>query len=160
MSMTMRKSSTKGGSGVISAITMPSTASGTAISPSMPEASACAHLARPARAGAGIAFAEIIRLTGEPPVHELEYVRQNLGHGPVELRRDLLADVDRRIQRSRQRRILDDRHLMFDGFLPDAQRQIVLALCDHERRGHGIELVANGDRIVRRVDHHRDRKSV
>src|ERR1035438_7546262 len=45
-------------------------------------------------AGAGIALAGVMALTWEPPVHEFEDVSQNLRHGAVQVRRDLLADVD------------------------------------------------------------------
>ncbi len=70
---------------------MASTASGTAIWRSASSGKPPIH---PGSAGAGIALAGVMALTWEPPVHEFEDVSQNLRHGAVQVRRDLLADVD------------------------------------------------------------------
>src|ERR1035438_3520541 len=137
-SVTISRSSTKPGSGVISAITIPSTASGTANWRNSSSAGARPQPGDPAAAGnpagAAMVFAGVMSLAGEPPVHEFEDVRQNLRHRAVQMRRDLLPHFHRLVQRLRQRRILDDRYLVFHGLLPDPQRQIVLALGHHHRR--------------------------
>src|SRR5579864_6487881 len=100
MSVTIRRSSTKRGSGVISAITIARTASGTAISLSTPSGSACTHRGSPD--GAGIALAGVI-LSRQPPVHEFEDVGQDLRHRPVQMRRNLLPHLHRFVERLRQR---------------------------------------------------------
>src|ERR1043166_1668836 len=112
-SITISRSSTKPGSGVISATTMPSTASGTAISPSMPPVRVCSHL-RPEDPGAARVLEGVIVSARQLSVHQLEYVGQNLGYRAVEVRRDLLPHVDGLIKRPRQRWIFDDRHLVLD----------------------------------------------
>src|ERR1700722_6110824 len=122
MSVTISRSSTKPGSGVMSATTIASTASGTASSLS-------ALSGMPANIfetlGAVSALAGLITLTRQLSVHQFVYVGQNFGHRAIELRRNLLPDLSRFVERLRQRRVLDNRHLVFDGPLLDAQRQIV-----------------------------------
>src|ERR1035438_1539139 len=152
MSVTIRKSSTNPGSGVISGITMASMASGTTSSPSVSRGRFSSHFGRlPAVPGAAMALVGVM-LSRHPPVHQLEDVGQNFGHRAVEMRRDLLADFDGFVKRLRQRRILHDRHLMLDRYLPDAQRQVVLALGNHQRRRHAVHVVSDGHGEVRRVD--------
>src|SRR5208283_94871 len=137
------RSVTKGGSGVMSAITIASTAMGTAISPSMVSGTACFHWnpasgAAPAAAaalplgpgtppGLAMALAGVIVLTWEPSVHQLENVGQDFGHRAVEMRRNLLAHLHRLVEGLRQGRVLDDGNLVFHGLLADAQGQVVLA---------------------------------
>ena len=62
MSVTISRSSTKPGSGVIRATTMPSTASGTAISAERRSSGSACHPAGQ-RAGAGMALAGVMALT-------------------------------------------------------------------------------------------------
>src|SRR6202030_423846 len=89
-SAAIRRSSTKRGSGVISAITIASTASGTTISPREESGKACDHFQ-----GAGeTVFDGVIDSARQLSVHQLENVGQNFGHGAVEMRRDILADID------------------------------------------------------------------
>ena len=85
-------------------------------------------------------------------VHELENVRQHFRHGAIQMRRDLLADVSRFVQRLRQRLIFDNRYVVFGCDLANSQRQIVLAFGQHPRRRHALHLVADRHGVVRRVD--------
>ena len=87
-------------------------------------------------------------------MHEFVNVSQNLRHRAVEVRRNLLSHFHRLIQRARQRRIFDDRDLVLDGPLTDAQRQVILALGDYQRRGHALHLVTDGNCVVSGIDHH------
>src|ERR1035441_2059884 len=127
-SVTISRSNTKPGSGVISAITIPSTASGTAnwrnSSSARPRAPPGDPPAAGNPAGAAMVLAGVMSLAGEPPVHEFENVRQDLRHGAVQMRRDLLPHFHQLVQRLRQRRILDDRHLVFHSPLTDRQGHI------------------------------------
>src|ERR1700678_4023307 len=132
ISVTINRSRTNPGSGVISATTIAKTASGTA-------SSLRALSGMPANAfeilGAASALAGLIALTWQLSVHQFVDVSQNLGHRTIELRWNLLTNLGRGVQRLRQRRIFDDRHLIFDGLLFDPQREVVLALRDHHGRG-------------------------
>src|ERR1017187_6354213 len=119
MSVTIRKSRIIPGSGVINAITMASTAKGTSSPPSGSMGRFSFHFGRLAVPGAAIAL-EGVMLSRHPSVHEFENVGQDFGHRAVEMRRNLLPDFDRFVKRLRQRRILDDRHLVLDRLLPDA----------------------------------------
>src|ERR1019366_3144177 len=98
-SVTISRSSTKPGIGVISAITIPSTASGTANWRNSSSARARAQPgALPAAgnpAGAVMVLAGVMCLAGESPVHEFENVCQDLRHRAVQMRRDLLPDFHR-----------------------------------------------------------------
>ena len=90
MSAAISRSSRNAGSGVISATTIASTASGTAISLRAASGEpAAAHLAV---AGAAMAFAGVIS-AWQPPIHEFEDVGQDLRHRAVEMRRDFLPDI-------------------------------------------------------------------
>src|SRR5271157_4095904 len=88
-SVTISRSITKGGRGVMSAITIASTAMGTAISFSMATGMACFHwngapgAPLGGRPGIAMALAGVMVLTWEPPVHELEDVGQDFGHRAV-----------------------------------------------------------------------------
>src|SRR5579862_6944087 len=130
MSATISRSRIKPGRGVIRAITMPRTATGTAISRSMFKGRALSHGAEtafwPGRPGAATGFAGDIGLPGEPSVHEFEDIRQDFGHGAIEVRGNLLAHVDHFVERLRERGVLDDGDLVVDGDLADAPGQIVL----------------------------------
>src|ERR1019366_2964138 len=95
MSVTIRKSRTSAGSGVISAITMASTASGTTSPPSVSMGRSSIHFGRLlALPGAAMAFAGVT-LSRHPSVHEFENVGQDFGHRAVEMRRDLLPHFHR-----------------------------------------------------------------
>src|SRR2546423_15017649 len=50
---------------------------------------------------------------------ELHHIADHLGHRPVMLRRDFLIYFDGRVQRARQRRILDHRDIVLGGDLAD-----------------------------------------
>src|ERR1700722_12858861 len=121
MSVTISRSSTKPGSGVISATTIASTASGTASSLS-------ALSGMPANIletlGAVSALAGLIALTRQLSVHKFVDIGQNFRHCTIKLRRNFLPHFGRFVERLRQRRVLDNRHLIFDGLLLDAQRQV------------------------------------
>src|SRR6202167_881929 len=119
MSVTISRSRMNPGSGVISATTIASTASGTASSLSVLRDAAANRFVFLGGASAG---AEVISSTGEPAVHELVDVSQNLRYRAIQLRRNLLSHFGRLVERLRQRRILHDRHLILDGLLFDAQR--------------------------------------
>src|ERR1035441_6840125 len=91
MSVTIRKSRTNPGSGVISAITMASIASGTTSSPSVSMGRSRIHFGRMlAVPGAAMAL-EGVLLSRHPPVHEFENVGQDLGYRAVEMRRDQIG---------------------------------------------------------------------
>src|SRR4051794_18904225 len=62
-------------------------------------------------------------------------VGQDLRHGGEQLLGDLLADLDGRVQRARERRVGDDRDVVLGGDLADPQGDQVLALGDDGRRG-------------------------
>src|SRR5260370_16666217 len=141
ISITISKSRRNPGSGVIRAITMASIASGTTSSPSVSMGRFSIHFGRLlAVPGAAMAF-DGVMLSRHPSVHELENVGQNFGHRAVQMRRNLLSDFDRFVERLRQRRILDDRHLVLDRLLPDAHCQVVLALADPHRPLPSVPLV-------------------
>src|ERR1035438_4837621 len=139
MSVTISRSSTKLGSGVISAMTIPSTAMGTASW--LSSSSGSARTQAGSAPGGAIVLAGVIGLSRQFAVHEFVNVSQNLRHRAVEVRRNLLSHFHRLIQRARQRRIFDDRDLVLDGPLTDAQRQVILALGDYQRRGHALHQI-------------------
>ena len=87
-------------------------------------------------------------------MHQFVNVGQHFGDGPVEMLRNLLADIGGLVQRLGQRLILDDRDLVIEGDLADPQRQVVLAFGEHARRGHAFHLVSDGHREMGRVDDH------
>src|SRR5664279_517527 len=94
MSVTINRSRTNFGSGVIRAITMASTANGTTSSPNVSMGRFSIHFGRlPAVPGAAMALAGVM-LSRHPSVHESENVGQNFRHRPVQVRRDLLPDFD------------------------------------------------------------------
>src|SRR5260370_29486624 len=125
MSTTINRSSRKPGRGVISAITIASTASGTASWPSVSSGRLLTQSGQsPAGLGAAMAL-DGVTLAGHPSVHQFENISQDLGYRAIEMRRNFLADLDRFVERLRQRRIFDDRHLVLDGLLADAQRQAI-----------------------------------
>ncbi len=84
-------------------------------------------------------------------------IGQNRGHGRIELRRNGLADLDRAIERSRQRRILDNRHARPARLGLDLFGQQVAALGHHLGRFHGHEIEAQRDRIMRGIGQHHGR---
>jgi len=55
----------------------------------------------------------------QTPVHEAVDIRQDFRHGAVQIGGDLLADLRGLVKRLRQRRVLDNRHLMLQGDLAD-----------------------------------------
>ena len=67
---------------------------------------------------------------------QLVHVGQHLRHGGEQRRRDLAVDLGVRVQRTRQHRRLQHRHLGVLGEVADAQRHQVGALGDHARRAH------------------------
>src|ERR1035438_9509457 len=93
MSVAISRSMMNPGRGVISAITMPSTAIGTVSSPISVNA---AGPSQPAR-GAAMALAGVIS-AWQLPVHELENVGEDLRHRAVQMRRNLLSDLDRLVE--------------------------------------------------------------
>src|SRR5690242_2304018 len=99
MSVTINRSNTKEGSGVMSAITIASMASGTTSSPSFCIGRARIHAAA---AEDGMVFEGVMGLAGQSAFHEFENVRENFGDRAVEVRRNLLADIDRFIEGLRQ----------------------------------------------------------
>jgi hypothetical protein len=66
---------------------------------------------------------------------------QHLRHGGEQRGRDLLVDLGVGVQRARQRRRLQHRHLVLARQVADLQRQQVGALGHHARRGHGLLVV-------------------
>src|SRR5437016_4606180 len=133
ISVTISRSRMKRGSGVMSANTIPSTASGTAISPRLDRGRNSDHFHGGVKALEGV-----INSARQPPIHELEDVGQNLGHGAIEMRRNLLADLYGFVKRLRQGLVFDDGHLIFYAPLTNAKGQVVLALGNHQRRRHGL----------------------
>src|SRR5215471_11765794 len=154
MSTTINRSSTNPGSGVISATTIASMAIGTTNWPSVSIGRSVIHFGRlPPDAGGAMVF-EGVMLSRLPSVHQFEDVCQDLRHGSIKMRWNLLSDLDALVERLCQWRILDDRHLMLDRLLAYAQRQEVLALGDYQRRRHIVHVIAYGNCEMRRVDYH------
>ncbi len=85
---------------------------------------------------------------------QLVDIGEDLRDGAVEGGRNLLAYFNRLVQRLRQRRILDDRNQVLDRELADPQRQIVLALGHHDRRPHGLDVIADCYGKMRRIHDH------
>ena len=63
-----------------------------------------------------------------PAAHQTINVSEDFGNSPIELGGNLLAYFRRGVKPACERRILDDRHTVFDGLLPDPQSQVVFAL--------------------------------
>ena len=72
--------------------------------------------------------------------------REHLGDGGVQLLGNHLVDLDRAVQRPRERRVGDDRHAVLLGDPPDLQRDVALALGDDDRRGTGSVVAAGRPR--------------
>ena len=81
---------------------------------------------------------------------QLHDIADDLGHRLVVLGRDFLVDLDRGVQRARERRVLHHRDRMLGRDLADLQRQRVDALGEADRRVHAA-LVLQGDGVVGRV---------
>src|SRR6516225_9172182 len=121
MSVTMSRSSMKPGRGVTRAITIASTATGTAISRSVETGIIFKN-----PPGCGNAFAGVIWSVGESPVHEFEDIGQDFRYRAIQMRRNLLSDIHGFVQRLRQRWVLDDRNVVFECNPSDAQREVIL----------------------------------
>src|SRR5579875_3451441 len=132
MSSTINRSSNAGGTGVINAITIASTATGTVNSVRFGSAILARLFGAAAMACAG---ADIIPVT--PP----SLLRQFMAHQSVDIGQDFrycLVKLKRYrtpyfrgfIEGSGERWILHDRHLMLGGDLPDAKRQPIAAFRD------------------------------
>src|SRR5262249_55284632 len=72
-------------------------------------------------------------LRRQPPFHERENVRQNLRHGAIQVRRYLLSDLDRFVQRLRQRRVFDYPHPMLAGLFSGTPRGVGFFFFPHHR---------------------------
>lgn len=59
---------------------------------------------------------------------QLEDISEDLGHGLVQRRRDLRADIDVSMQHSGERRRLEDRHIVFRRDLTNARGDQIDAL--------------------------------
>src|SRR5690606_31737674 len=81
---------------------------------------------------------------------ETNQIGQHLGDGLEEVARDAVADLGARVQRPRQRRVLDDRHAVLARQAADLQRHVVGALGHHLRRRLPAH-VLQGHGKVRRV---------
>jgi hypothetical protein len=86
------------------------------------------------------------------PTAQAVDVGQDLGDGVVQRRRDLAALGHELPQRAGQRRPADHRDAGGAGGLADAAGQLVGALGGHARRAAVLGAVAQGHRVVGRVD--------
>ena len=97
-----------------------------------------------------------MRYAGHAAIHQPVDIGQNLGHGAVQMSRNLLADLDRGVQGARQGRIFDDGNLVVQRPLADAQRQIVLPLGHYAwrrcRTGGNVHGISDRHRVVGGVD--------
>jgi hypothetical protein len=84
---------------------------------------------------------------------QLVDVGEHLGHRREQRGRDLAVELGVGIERTRQHRRLQHRHLGAFGGVADLQREQVGALRDDARRGHAALVVLQRDRIVGRVHH-------
>src|SRR6185295_9984439 len=81
---------------------------------------------------------------------EPHHIADHFRYRAIVLGRHLLIDFDRRMQRTRQRRVLDHRNVVLGRDLADFQRDRVDAFGEAHRRVHAA-IVLQGDRIVGRV---------
>ena len=84
---------------------------------------------------------------------QLVDVGEHLGDGREQRGRDLAVELGVGVERARQHRRLQHRHLGALGGVADLQRQQVGALRDDARRRHAALVVLQRDRIVGRVHH-------
>src|SRR5436190_8974695 len=89
--------------------------------------------------------------------HHLVDISQQFGDRAVEAGWDFLAYLGALVQGLCKGRVLDERDVVIDGALADAEGQIVLALGHYQGRRHGVVAVADGNRVVRRVYNHGSR---
>src|SRR5215217_4737352 len=118
ISAEIRKSRRNAGSGVIIAITMARTPTGTAISPRVWR-EITAGIWRAAATLFDMAFQ--LRSYDSPAAHQTINVGEYLGDSPIELGRDLLAHLRRSVKPACEWRILDNRHTVVDGLLTNPQ---------------------------------------
>jgi hypothetical protein len=85
---------------------------------------------------------------------QLVHPGQHLGDGGKQHLGHFLVDLGVGVERARQRRRLEHRHLVLGGQVADLQRQQVGALGHHLGGGHGLLVVLERHRIVGRVHHH------
>src|SRR4051794_31970849 len=125
MSAEIRKSSRNAGSGVIIAITIARTPTGTAISPIVSRVIAPGTFAATATL-----FDISIFLPSHcsPAAHQTINVGEYFGNCPIELGWNLLADFRRGVKPACEGRIFDNWHTAFDCLLPNPQSQVVFPL--------------------------------
>lgn len=80
------------------------------------------------------------RLCAVAPVFHLQDVGQNVGDGPIKLKRNLLVHLGGVVNRACQSREFHHLHLILSGDLANIEGDFIGAFCHHKRRG-GARLV-------------------